>query len=131
MDIAQIDAVVAETNAFLSRHPWMDFSVWSYRSVELEVSGSRDESYWSDLRVVFGDVCWACIRFQGWHSDTSRPVLTRATGAEAYAMNSRFEIETGHHLFKFVAENFAEPMWIAAHRITADFTRLELRRTER
>jgi hypothetical protein len=119
------DAVVAEVNAFVARHLWMDFSVWSFQGVELEVSGTRDESYWSDLRVVFTGVCWACIRFQGWSSDTARPVLARVTDAEEYAVNSRFQVEVGHHLFRFVASDFAEPMWIAARAIAADFTRLD------
>jgi hypothetical protein len=121
-----VDAVVGEVNAFIGRHQWMDFTVWSYRGEELEVSGSTDESYWSDLRVVFVGVCWACIRFQGWKSDTSRPVLLRVAGAEAYSVNSRFQIEVGHHLFKFVPEDHGEPMWVAARELRADFDRVDL-----
>ena len=125
MDSDPVDDIVNEVNSYVARHPWMDFSVWSYRDVELEVSGSLDESYWSDLRIVFTGVCWACIRFQGWHSKTSHPVLLRVDGSEAYAVNVRFQIEVGHHLFKFIAEDFAEPMWIAAQGIRTNFTRLE------
>jgi hypothetical protein len=125
VDSDQVDTVVAEVNALVARHRWMDFSVWGYQGAELEVSGSTDESYWSDFRVVFVGVCWACVRFQGWHSDTSRPVLRRVSGAEAYAINVRFEIEEGHHLFQFVPEHFREPMWVAAQGLKADFTLLE------
>jgi len=126
-DIESIVAVVAEVNAFVSRTAWMDFEVWSYgdKYGTLEVSGSIDESYWSDLRIAFQNVCWASIRFQGWKSDASQPVLLRVTGDEAYAVNVRFQIEQGHELFKFVPEDLAEPMWIAAKGITADFKRLD------
>lgn len=126
MDSDRVDAVVAKVNDFVSRHLWMDFSVWSFHADKLEVSGTRDESCWSDLRVVFSGICWACVRFRGWKTDTRRPVLLRVDGPEAYQVNARFQIEVGHHVFKLVAEDFDEPMWIAAQGVAADFTRLEL-----
>jgi hypothetical protein len=126
VDSDRVDAVVAEVNEFVSRHLWMDFSVWSFQNDKLELSGTLDESYWSDLRVVFSGICWACIRFQGWRTNTGQPVLLRADGDEAYAVNARFQIESGHHVFKLVADDFEEPMWVAAQGIAADFTRLEL-----
>lgn len=125
MDTDRADAVVAKVNGFLAQHRWMDFTVWEYRGANLQVSGSLDETYWSDLRVEFLGVCWACIRFQGWHSDTTRPVLARVAGEEALAVNGKFQIEVGHHIFKLIAEDFAEPMWIAAQGIAADLTRHE------
>jgi hypothetical protein len=72
VDSDRVDAIVAEVNEFVSRHLWMDFSVWSYQGDKLELSGTLDESYWSDLRVVFSGICWACIRFQGWRTNTRR-----------------------------------------------------------
>jgi hypothetical protein len=126
VDSDNVDTVVAEVNEFVARQLWMDFSVWSYHGDKLEVSGTRDESYWSDLRVVFNGVCWVCIRFQGWRTEPTRPVLLRVDGSEAHEVKARFQIEVGHHLFKLVAEDFEQPMWVAAQGITADFTRLEL-----
>jgi hypothetical protein len=125
MDDAQADSVVAEVNAFVARNAWMDFSVWSFQGHDLVVSGTTDESYWSDLRIVFTGVCWACMRFQGWNSDTRQPVLLRVEGAEQRAVNLRFETERWHHLFKFVPENFDQPMWVAARTIRADINRVE------
>lgn len=120
--------LLAEVNSFVGKHLWMDFSVWSYRCGALEVSGSTDESYWSDLRITFRDVCWANIRFQGWHSDTSIPILHRVSGDEERTMNKKYWTEIGNHLFKLVAEDFVEPMWVSAKSIDIDITRLDLRR---
>jgi hypothetical protein len=124
--IERIDAVLAMVNAFVARHLWMDFSVWGYQGVDLVISGSIDESYWSDLRVSFHDVCWASLRFQGWKTDTRQPFLLRAEGAEAYSVNVRFDIEVGHCVFKIVPEDLNEPMWVAAREVSADLSRLDL-----
>jgi hypothetical protein len=53
-------------------------------------------------------------------------MLLRVDGPEASEVNSRFQIEVGHHVFKLVAEDFQEPMWLAAQGVAADFTRLDL-----
>jgi len=34
----QVEPSSLNVNDFVSRHLWMDFSVWSYRGVDLEVS---------------------------------------------------------------------------------------------
>ncbi len=121
-----IDVVIGDVNSFVASHLWMDFGVWSFREEDLEISGTLDESSWSDFRIVFEGVCWASVRFQGWRSDTSRPVLSRVVGAEARSINARFQIEVGHHIFEFVSEDFDEPMWVAARSIEADFRRWDL-----
>jgi len=88
--------------------------------------GTRDESYWSISASWFSGVCWACIRFQSWKTDTGRPVLLRVEGPEAYAAMPVSRSRSTPRVQARPPEDFEEPMWVAAQSIAADFNRLEL-----
>lgn len=122
--LERIDAIVAEVNACAAALSWLDFHVARYEPPTLVLSASAEAESWSDLRIAFRDVHWACLRFDRWSCRTHRPVLERADGDEARAVRQRFRLEVGYHLFRFTADESPEPLWIAAREITADLRRL-------
>ncbi|MFV8751704.1 hypothetical protein ACNOYE_14260 [Nannocystaceae bacterium ST9] len=105
MDEERVLEVICEINAFLQRHPWLDFEIMEYRGCKLIVMGSLDTSADHDIEIEFSDVAFVCTPMT-WQTDTSRPPLALVQGDEACRLNERFRVESGHHIFQFVPEDY-------------------------
>ncbi len=107
MDQQQARQVIQEINAYLQSKPWFDFEIMEYRGDTLVVMGSLDPSAAHDVEVQFGGISFISSPME-WRTDTSAPPLGLITGEDAVKLNRRFQVEQGHHLFRFSPEGFPE-----------------------
>lgn len=98
---------VERINALLQQRPWFDFEVMEYQGYALTVVGSIDPSGPHQLEIRFDRVFAVSLPME-WRTDTSRPPLTLLTGEPAAAVNRRFRVEQGHHVFRFSPEDYPE-----------------------
>ena len=83
---------------------WFDFQIIEYDGYKLTIAGSIDLIYYHTLEVVFQDVFFVSGFFEGWRSDTSKPVFILPENESE--MNQKFEIEQGYQLFIFITEDY-------------------------
>ena len=105
-----IEDEVRRVNEYIQRRPWFDFEVDSLTARNLSVTGTIDESFPQEIEVLFEHV----IAFSGpstWQTDTSHRSLSILSGARAYELNLRYQVEQGFQLFQFRAEHHPEDGW--------------------
>ena len=121
MNEAEAQKVVDEINAHLKKQLWMDFTVSEFDGSSLLVEGGvsiHRPRPW-DIEITFGSVF--CISLPvDWKTDTSEPPLALLTGDEAYAINARFGVVHGNHVFRFTPEDYPPDLGciIAAERVS-------------
>ena len=95
---------IRELNEFLGSMPWCDFEVLAYRGYNLLLMGSIDTTAHHNIEIEFSEVAAVSMPFE-WKTDTSRGPFSIAEGAMAFRINQAFQIEEGHHVFLFEAED--------------------------
>jgi len=107
MNETEAQNVVDEINALLQKQPWMDFTVSEFNGYHLLIEGGLSihrRRPW-DIEITFESVF--CISLPvDWKTDTSKPPLALLTGDDAYAINTRFDVVQGNHLFRFRPEDY-------------------------
>jgi hypothetical protein len=107
VDVVTARSVVAAVNELLGQKPWIDMEVMEYAGTTLTVMGGIDPSAPPEVKISFVDVHFMCLPTE-WKTDTSRPVLDLLEGEAAVALNRRFQVTVGHHIFRFFAEGYPE-----------------------
>lgn len=105
MSLANIHLAIDEINSFLRTKLWMDFEVSRYLDHQLTIIGSVDPSSHHDIEIVFDGVAFVSFPIE-WKTDTTKIVLTMVNGSEARELNMRFQVEIGHHIFRFAPEYY-------------------------
>jgi hypothetical protein len=83
----------------------------------LIIAGSKDLSYCHNLEIIFTDVFFASTFFNGWQSDTSKPVIELPDIETNLNLNVKFEIEEGYQMFIIRTEDYENDIYIAAKEI--------------
>ena len=119
MDIVKVKITIEEINNFIREKMWLDFEVRNFDKYKLTLTGSIDISTVHDIEIIFEDVSFVSMPFE-WKTDTSKTVLVFVEGEEATAINRRFQVEKGYHIFKFIPEDFPEDFgcYLGAKSIT-------------
>jgi hypothetical protein len=107
VDESHVVRIVDNINQYVGRLPWCDFEVLEYRGTRLVVTGSLDVSAAHTFEVWFDGVFFVSLPTE-WRTDTSRPPLALMVGEGAAAVNRRFRVERGHHIFRFTPEDYPE-----------------------
>jgi hypothetical protein len=107
MDNEKIIITVDEINDFVRTKMWLDFEVLNYDKYKLTVIGSIDISTAHDIEITFEDISFVSMPFE-WKTDTSNKALVFVEGEEAIAINRRFQVEKGYHIFRIIPEDFPE-----------------------
>jgi hypothetical protein len=107
VDESQVMRVVDNINQHVCQQPWCDFEVKEYRGTKLVVTGSLDVSAAHMFEVWFEGVFFVSMPME-WKTDTSRPPLALLVGEDAAAVNRRFCVERGHHIFRFTPEDYPD-----------------------
>ena len=117
MDEDQARQSIDDINTYLQQKPWLDFEVMEYRGDTLIVMGSLDTSAPHDIEIRFKGVFFMSLPME-WKTDTSMPPLGLVAGDDAVRLNQRFQVEQGHHIFRFVPEDYPEDFgcWCALER---------------
>ena len=100
----QLKPTVEKIDKYIRESLWFDFQIIEYDGYKLTIAGSIDLIYYHTLEVVFQDVFFVSGFFEGWRSDTSKPVFILPENESE--MNQKFEIEQGYQLFIFITEDY-------------------------
>ncbi len=98
---------VSDINSHLQQMPWQDFEVMEYQGDTMILMGSIDTSSSHDIEIRFDGVFFVSLPME-WKTDTSIPPLSLLQGDDATVLNRRYQVEQGHHIFRFAAEDFPE-----------------------
>lgn len=109
---------VERINRYLSSRPWFDFEVMEYKGYRLTIMGGIDPSGSHELEVWFEGVFFMNGLME-WKTDTSSLPVSLLSGEVAVAINRRFRVEKGHHIFRFAVEDYPDSFgcFIAAREI--------------
>ena len=110
-------SVVTKIDDHIRENAWFDFHLWRYDGRNLVISGSTDLTYYHKLEIVFTDVFFASTFFEGWHSDTDKPVIEIPDTDLNRELNIKFEIEQGYQLFIIRTEDYKNDIYVAAKDI--------------
>ena len=110
----QLQQVVSEIDQEVRSHPWFDFHVLEYDGYRLSIVGGQDLTYSHELELIFEDVFFASIFFEGWHTDTDRPVIELPSKKLNKELNMKFEIQQGFQVFIIHSEDFQNDIYVAA-----------------
>lgn len=110
----QLIHIVSEIDHEIRLNEWFDFHVLEYDGYRLSIGGGKDLTYSHELEIIFEDVFFASIFFDGWHSDTKRPVIELPTETLNKELNLKFEIQQGFQIFIIHPEDFKNKIYIAA-----------------
>jgi hypothetical protein len=108
MDQNEITKIVEEINYYLKQNNWMDFEISCFKNNSLTVNGGLSLSYPPEIIIHFKQVYFLSLPTE-WNTDTSiERIFSIVGGEEARSLNLKFQVEQGHHIFKFIPEGFAE-----------------------
>jgi len=110
-------SVVKQIDDHIRLNAWFDFHLWSYDGRNLVISGSTDLTYYHKLEIIFTEVFFASTFFEGWHSDTQKPVIEIPNTELNRALNTKFEIEQGYQIFIIRTEDYKNDIYVAAKEI--------------
>jgi hypothetical protein len=105
MDAAQAKQTIARINDYLQKQLWFDFEVLLYQQGRLVVAGSIDTTVHHNIEIWFKDIAFVSLPMN-WKTDTSTPPLSLLEGESAVRTNIRFQVEHGHHIFRFSPEDY-------------------------
>ncbi|WAS93142.1 hypothetical protein [Nannocystis punicea] len=106
MDSDHAEQTVTRINNYLQQQLWFDFEVSEYQKGRLVVIGSIDTTVSHNVEIWFKDIAFVSLPME-WKTDTSAPPLSLIEGVEAVEISSRFQVEVGHHIFRFSPEDYA------------------------
>lgn len=109
--------IVEKIDQEIRQNLWFDFHLWRYDGVNLVITGSDDLSYYHKLEIIFTDVFYASTFFNGWKSNTEKPVIEIPSTSVNKELNERFEIEQGYQVFIIRTEDYKNDIYIAAKEI--------------
>ncbi|TLS50080.1 hypothetical protein FE782_22365 [Paenibacillus antri] len=117
-----ISSVVETINSHIQKELWFDFEIIRYERNELVVGGGKSLSYPHELEIHFKGVVFVSAPVE-WRTDTSRAVFLILEGDEASKVNTKFQVEQGCYIFKFVPEDYPEDFscLIGASRLEVKF----------
>jgi hypothetical protein len=121
----EVENVVRDINQYLCSEMWMDFEVTQYTNYELTITGSIDpSSSIHNIEITFQDVSFVSLSFD-WKTNTSIPAFELVKGLEEKELNSKFRVEQGNYIFKFLAEDYPPEFGclIAAKKISFRITK--------
>lgn len=110
-------SIVNQIDEHIRQNARFDFHLWGYDGRRLIISGSTDLTYYHKLEIIFTDVFFASIFFEGWHSDTDKPVIEIPDTNLNRELNIKFEIEQGYQLFIIRTEDYNNDIYVAAKEI--------------
>ena len=110
-------STVKQIDDFIRKNLWFDFQLWLYDGRNLIIAGSIDLTYYHELEIIFTDVFFASTFFEGWRSDTEKPVIEIPDEELNRALNAKFEIEQGYQIFIIRTEDYENDVYIAAKEI--------------
>ncbi len=110
-------SIVKQIDEYIRKNDWFDFHLWRYDGRKLILSGSTDLTYYHKLEIIFTDVFFASTFFDGWHSDTDKPVIEIPEHELNRELNIKFEIEQGYQIFIINTEDYKNDIYIAAKEI--------------
>lgn len=106
MNKSETESIVRKINEYICGQMWMDFDVVEYKDYKLLITGSIDPSTSvADIAITFEDVFFIALPFS-WQTDTSKAAFELVSEMEAKEINSKFKVEQGNYIFKFVAEDY-------------------------
>lgn len=105
MSIEEILCEVEVINEILKMSLWMDFEIKRYSEGKLTIYGGVDLLYSHSIEISFEDVFFVSLPFE-WKTDTKAEVLHLLEGEASKAINLKFMVEQGYHIFKFMAEDY-------------------------
>lgn len=107
MNVIEIKNVVEKLNSFIQKGLWLDFEVCQNSKNKLTLHGGIDLLYSHDIEIRFEDVFFVSLPME-WKTDTKSTVVQLLEGEDAKAVNIRFKVEQGYHIFKFTPEDYPE-----------------------
>ena len=110
-------STVKQIDDFIRKNLWFDFQLWLYDGRKLVIVGSTDLTYYHELEIIFTDVFFASTYFEGWRSDTEKPVVEIPDTELNRELNIKFEIEQGYQIFIIRTEDYQNDIYIAAKEI--------------
>ncbi len=111
------ESTVEKIDKHIRENAWFDFHVWRYDGRRFVISGSTDLMYYHKLEITFTKVFFASIFFEGWHANTSEPVIGLPDKELTKELNMKFEIEEGYQIFVLKTEDFQNDIYVAAKEI--------------
>ena len=111
------NTIVKQIDDYIRQNAWFDFHLWRYDGRKLIISGSTDLTYYHKLEIIFTDVFFASTFFDGWNSDTNKPVIEIPEYELNIELNTKFEIEQGYQIFIINTEDYKNDIYIAAKEI--------------
>lgn len=108
--VSEIDQKVRQNN-------WFDFEVLEYNGQSLSIAGGIDLTVNHTLEIVFKDVFYASLYFEGWHTNTQDVVIEIPSREIEKELNMKLEIEQGYQLFIIHPEDYKSKIYIAAKSI--------------
>lgn len=103
-------------NELICKNDYFEFHVLSYDGFSLTVAASKDLTYYHNLEIIFKNVFFVSGFFNGWRSDTEKPVFQIPDNE--IEMNTKFEIEQDYQVFRFKTENYNNDIIIAANLVS-------------
>ncbi|MCY0993947.1 hypothetical protein OV203_42810 [Nannocystis sp. ILAH1] len=105
MDSGQAKRTIDQINSYLQKQLWFDFEVLQYQPGRLVVAGSIDTTVHHNVEIWFKGIAFVSLPME-WKTDTSSPPLSLLAGEAAVRINMRFQVEQGHHIFRFSPEDY-------------------------
>lgn len=112
----ELKDLTKEIDNIARQQKWFDFHVLNYSGSKLTIAGGTDLTYYHTLEVIFEDVFFALVFFNGWRSNTNSTVFTFPDNE--IELNRQYEIEQGYQLFVFKTEEYRNNVVIAAKKLS-------------
>lgn len=113
-----IKNIVCEIDQIIRKNKWFDFHVLQYDGHKMIIGGGADLTYYHNLELIFEDIFFVSAYFNGWHTDTSKPVIEIPDSSLIQDLNTKFDIEQGYQLFIIHTEDYSNDIYIAAKNLT-------------
>lgn len=126
-----IDTVSA-INSIIREELWFDMELAGLSGNTVTLVGGIDLTTHHTLEITFHGVFHLCLNAH-WRTDVSEsPLILLPAGAEAKALNIKYEVEAGHQIFKIKPEGFAEDacFFVIAEDVSYDNTTVYYYRKE-
>jgi hypothetical protein len=110
-----MEKTILQINEFLKEHNWCDFEIISLQR-DLLIGGKTGFSEEHDIQITFEDVFFMqCL--SEWKTNTLSYAFSIPSIEEQREININFSIIQGNKLFKILAEDLNNAMYISAKNI--------------
>lgn len=107
----------SEIDQIVRQNKWVNFHVLEYNGRSLSIAGGIDLSDTHTLEIIFEDVFYASVYFEGWHTNTKDVVIEIPSREIEKELNMKLEIEQGYQLFIMHPEDYNNEIYVAAKSI--------------